>query len=667
MDKKLFCFFLLIGIFILSACSGPLQTQSLLDENSAASTPVTEPPEEKTTSSESDLEPPHNIDGADLTLIPGATYLMGSTAADALAEEDEFPQHKVSIDEFFIYTYEVTNQMYASCVEAGSCMRPLTREVGPTSHFEDPEFVRNPVVGVDWLMARDYCAWAGGRLPTEAEWELASRGPDSLFYPWGEEEPSCDYVNMGGCLVPSDSRQVGYYLLGNSPDQVWDLSGNVWEWVQDWYDDDYYSQSPADNPLGPPNPQDPDNPQRVIRGGGFNSPPEAMRSAARMGLNPYRAFSDVGFRCVMGEVLRLPADYDPGDDRHERVPSDSVDGSDSADDPDGGHFFWGETTDGPCPDAAEMITLRFAMGSSEPPTHVLLRYEMSWWGAECDYNAATHTATCTVPAPPRYLDPPPFFRIDLCMTTPFWGECITDLEVRKPLTCDDGGLMLMRVETACTGTPGADSPILIIEPLDTAADLSFARANGVLLSCSEVEEGIYHCSGLPGSPGDDLELIVGLSDGREMAGRVIYPSCGDLGEDPPWILNSVGCLLHGSGTPEFYAVIDTFLDVTFTSWYLGGVEEPMLCAEEAVIGRWYCNFPIRDWYGRLKFCASWVGHPLETCKDFPESVFGARLPDRCEVPEEITCSDFTTPTECDRHPGMCWWDKDGGGICRPRP
>lgn len=250
---------LIVGVSLLIlvslACNVPIldQVQTILapadDTGSTSSTDGTT----------TDSSAPSNTDGAEITFIPGATFQMGSATSDLLADEDELPQHQVTLGEFYIYTYEVTNQMYADCVDAGGCMGLETLDAGPTSHFEDPDFEDFPVVGVDWVMARDYCSWAGSRLPTEAEWELASRGPESLLYPWGEEEPTCDYVNMGGCLIPPDTQQVGHFLMGNSPDGVWDMSGNVWEWVHDWYADDYYAQSPADNPIGPLEPQDPAN------------------------------------------------------------------------------------------------------------------------------------------------------------------------------------------------------------------------------------------------------------------------------------------------------------------------------------------------------------------------------------------------------------------------
>jgi formylglycine-generating enzyme required for sulfatase activity len=236
----------------------------------------------------------------------GAAFMMSSTRSDPLAEEAEFPQHQVTLEGFYIYTHEVTVEMYQTYVDAGRCMGITPLEAGPTSHLEDPAFSDHTVVGVDWVMARDYCQWAGGRLPTEAEWELASQGPESLLYPWGADEPSCDHVNMGGCYVPPDTQEVGQYRIGNSPEGVWDLSGNVWEWVHDWYSEDYYTQPPEENPIGPLEPHDPEHPLRVIRGGGFNSVPDLMCSAERKGLNPYRIYDAVGFRCVAEGSLSLP-------------------------------------------------------------------------------------------------------------------------------------------------------------------------------------------------------------------------------------------------------------------------------------------------------------------------------------------------------------------------
>jgi formylglycine-generating enzyme required for sulfatase activity len=671
MKKKSFCMILVITISVLfsSACNAPILSQFLPDAGSSGDSSSAEPSEAGVSASEPEMEVLHNTDGAELTLIPGATFQMGSSAADTLAAEDEIPQHQVAVDEFYLYTYEVTNQMYTACVESGYCMRPQMLESGPTSHYEDPDYAENPIVGVDWVMARDYCSWAGGRLPTEAEWELASRGPESLLYPWGSELPTCDYVNMGGCLVPPDTRQVGYYLLSNSPDDVWDLSGNVWEWVHDWYADDYYAQSPADNPIGPLEPQDPDTPERVIRGGGLNSEPAQMRSAARKGLNPYRVYTDVGFRCVAGEGLVLPAAYDPGVDRHERVPPDSADGGDSAEDPDGGHFIWAVPVTGPCPDGSGMIELNIPSGASLPVTAVATRYDFDWWDETCEYDPAAEISTCIGPEPLDYLlGPPPSFPIDLCIGTGEWAECINDLPIQKPTDCFPFARQLrIEVATDCVGPAEERTPGVIIELDPGSAEFTHATANGILLTCSAAGENAYTCSGLPGSPGDELAVTIFFSDGSSpVISGLVYPDCRTTIFGAPWVLSGRGCLPHEGSDPEYYAVIDTHLDVTFTSWRLEGVEAPKVCAEDPIIGRWYCNFAMRDWYTSLTFCAAWVGGAGERCETFPASQFGDLLPERCDPPGfgEVSCSDFNE-AECLSHPVLCQWDSKGG-VCYPR-
>ncbi len=167
---------------------------------------------------------PTNTDGAETIWIPGGAFWMGSEETDAVAAEDETPRHQVTLGGFYIYTHEVTNEMYARCAAAGSCLPVNVMESGPTTHYGAPAYADHPVVGVDWNMARDYCAWAGGRLPTEAEWELAARGLESLRFPWGAEDPTCERANMLGCNVPPETLAVGSLAAGNSPYAVWDMA-----------------------------------------------------------------------------------------------------------------------------------------------------------------------------------------------------------------------------------------------------------------------------------------------------------------------------------------------------------------------------------------------------------------------------------------------------------
>jgi formylglycine-generating enzyme required for sulfatase activity len=524
--SRLFLFASIL-VLITLACNAPIISRFMMDTTQPDGESESSD-EDISSSTDTDRLIPHNTDGAEVTFIPGDTYQMGSPTTDELADEDEIPQHQVSVDEFYIYTYEVTNQMYAACEEAGFCMPPQTLEEGPTSHYEDPAYAEFPVVGVDWVMARDYCTWAGVRLPTEAEWELVSRGPESLYYPWGEEEPTCDYVNMGGCYIPPDTQEVGYYLMGNSPYEVWDMSGNVWEWVHDWYAEDYYSISPENNPLGPPEPEDPDNHLRVIRGGGLNSSPDKMRSASRMGLNPYRVFIDVGFRCVVGEPLLLPDDYDPGHDRHERVPPDSADGGDSADDPDGdGVHAWASGTTGPCLIEGGNITLVFNAGATSTVLNVFTFFEGAIWDMHCDYDPVTELATCIGPPPPDYYTiPPPTFPMDVCVAIDEEPGtiCIPDLLVWKPVDCGDRlEPLTVRMRPGCID-PSTPAVVLAIDPPD--APFSHAATDTMPLICDPLpEDGFYLCHTLTGSPGDMIDIHVSFTDGGTFTSTVEVPDC----------------------------------------------------------------------------------------------------------------------------------------------
>jgi formylglycine-generating enzyme required for sulfatase activity len=170
---------------------------------------------------------PTNTDHADVVLIPGGTYYLGSPTTDKTAIPDEQPAHKVDLYPFWLYTHEVTNAMYAECVAAGACIAPQQTEGKITDYYDVPEYADHPVVGVDWLMAYDYCQWAGGRLPTEAEWEAAARGKETLLYPWGNNNPDCTLANMKGCSAEQTTQPAAGYPDGASPFEALDMAGNV--------------------------------------------------------------------------------------------------------------------------------------------------------------------------------------------------------------------------------------------------------------------------------------------------------------------------------------------------------------------------------------------------------------------------------------------------------
>ena len=223
-------------------------------------------------------------DGAVYLYVPAGEFVMGSADSDPVAKGAEKPQHRVFLDGFWIMQTEVTNAMYARCVEVGDCTPP--EDWGR----KDSSYADHPVVYVDWTQANAYCAWAGGRLPTEAESEKAARGTDGRKYPWGNSAPDCGKAQYGACgetTVP-----VGSKPAGASPYGVLDMAGNVWEWCQDWYDVDYYASSPQHNPPGPSTGR-----LRVVRGGAWPFG-TAAPAATREGYPAYYRLPDLGFRCV---------------------------------------------------------------------------------------------------------------------------------------------------------------------------------------------------------------------------------------------------------------------------------------------------------------------------------------------------------------------------------
>jgi formylglycine-generating enzyme required for sulfatase activity len=224
-----------------------------------------------------------------MVYVPAGEFLMGSTYEDPFAEDDEKPQHTVYLAAFWIDRTEVTNAQYRKCVEAGACQPPGCWD---DSRLNAPD---QPVVCVTWYEAQDYAAWVGGRLPTEAEWEKAARGIDGQIYPWGDSPPDCDKTNYSSCA--GKPLPVGTHPDGASPFGVLDMAGNVWEWVADWYDGDYYSQ---DRPI---NPQGPDRGgQRVLRGGTLISTRSTLRCAVRHKWPPNNWNNDIGFRVVVAPV-----------------------------------------------------------------------------------------------------------------------------------------------------------------------------------------------------------------------------------------------------------------------------------------------------------------------------------------------------------------------------
>jgi formylglycine-generating enzyme required for sulfatase activity len=164
-------------------------------------------------------------------------------------------------------------------------------------------YENHPVTQVNWYGARAYCDWAERRLPTEAEWEHAARGDGGSrsLYPWGESTPTCQLANFNECL--GGTREVGIGSNGVGPYGLQDMTGNVWEWVADWYQSDYYSVSLLENPTGPSS-----GTNRVLRGGSWHSSIPFLHTSFRHSLDPLATNFNHGFRCA--DAIEL-SDYAP--------------------------------------------------------------------------------------------------------------------------------------------------------------------------------------------------------------------------------------------------------------------------------------------------------------------------------------------------------------------
>jgi formylglycine-generating enzyme required for sulfatase activity len=259
----------------------------------------------------------------DMIHVKASRFFMGSNLADS-----EKPEHQVSLDAYCIDKYEVTVEQYKACSDNGGCLRASTVnehvEMSAKEHavydelcnIKDPAaHSKHPINCVSWDQASKFCKEHGKRLPTEAEWEFAARGPDGRKYPWGDEEPTAGYLNACGkecvawgkkngmtfdAMYEADdgfatTAPVGSFAKGASPFGVNDVVGNVWEWVSDWYGP--YAEGEATNPRGATSPEK--NGERVIRGGAWNgSRASWVRPTFRFKSDPKARSYGVGFRCA---------------------------------------------------------------------------------------------------------------------------------------------------------------------------------------------------------------------------------------------------------------------------------------------------------------------------------------------------------------------------------
>ncbi len=348
------------GFFSVGAASTPIATRAATATQTAevpatpdgrASPAVTRPaatpggglsptpgvPTPVATSAGSRLSPQ---DAMEMLALPGGRFRLGSAEADADASEDEKPQVEVAVAAFWIDKTEVTVAQFAQFVRATGYVTDAeqgtddgvngAKKGGIVFSGNDAFFVSNaswllpegpgapgaqerpftPVVQVSWNDAQAYCTWAGRRLPTEAEWDRAARSVDGRRYPWGETFDGtranfCDTNCPAGWRATewddsaTRTRNVGAYPAGASVDGALDMSGNVWEWVADWYDFGgyfYLALAPVDNPRGVEV-----GTERVIRGGAWMDTPDRVRAAARNKLSPSSRSNFVGFRCAADE------------------------------------------------------------------------------------------------------------------------------------------------------------------------------------------------------------------------------------------------------------------------------------------------------------------------------------------------------------------------------
>jgi len=262
-------------------------------------------------------------DGMVMVCVPAGEFLMGSAARASGANANEKPQHTVYLDTFWIDRTEVTVAQFRAFVQSSGYQTSAEKQgwayawvesakewqkvngadwqhpFGPGSSAEED----HPVVQVSWVDAMAYCEWAGGSLPTEAQWEKAARGTDGRTYPWGNVFDGT-WLNYCDARCESGDRDfddgyrytapVGSYPAGISPYGALDMAGNVWEWTADRYDEDYYADSPAQNPAGPESGQ-----YRVLRGGSWNHDRSGMRAAYRLEGSPGDRVDNFGYRCAL--------------------------------------------------------------------------------------------------------------------------------------------------------------------------------------------------------------------------------------------------------------------------------------------------------------------------------------------------------------------------------
>jgi formylglycine-generating enzyme required for sulfatase activity len=287
-------------LFLFSGCT---PSDAVLTSTSSSTTTEMTPPSDTVITPTPSGNPTEMIrpsDGMEMVYVPGGTFVLSEKGKGGEGA------HNVTLHNYWIDQTEITNKQYSQCVEAGVCRAPTTCAWGDPTH-EDESYKDHPVICVTWQMASTYCDWVGGRLPTEAEWDYAARGPERRLYPWGDRfdetrlnfcDESCPHVDarfQGYNDGYVKTSPVGTYPNGASWCGAMDMAGNVWEWVADRYAP--YGTVDQDNPQGPST-----GSERLIRGGSWYDDAHFLRSDFRHQYDPADFIHLIGFRCVIPDI-----------------------------------------------------------------------------------------------------------------------------------------------------------------------------------------------------------------------------------------------------------------------------------------------------------------------------------------------------------------------------
>jgi formylglycine-generating enzyme required for sulfatase activity len=233
-----------------------------------------------------------------MVLVPEGLFTLGTNDRDPWDIVAQ-PAQEITLPAYYIDKYEVSNDQYSRCVDAGRCSAPTKYgSKSRNSYYDDPQYADFPVIYVSWGNASAYCSWRGGRLPSEAEWEKAARSDDQRPFPWGEDLPDCLHANFwptGAC--EGDTLSVKSNPSGASPYGAFNMSGNVAEWVHAWFAAYKGGNASASKDFG--------QSYRVIRGGTYFDNTNNIRTTVRKGLSLEAVQSYVGFRCVV-DLANIP-------------------------------------------------------------------------------------------------------------------------------------------------------------------------------------------------------------------------------------------------------------------------------------------------------------------------------------------------------------------------